>query len=221
MRLQQNNFHNLLNFLNLSSVARTLIRHAACRSGGGFFWLTLLKRWHPFICRRSPTAFLFWAEKELDKQMRIEDFSFELRPLSDLPPDDGDLTDWLADLNCDDAVWVVSGDGQPEQAGAAGDDHIILWQDEPITDEHKRDAVEEYEDYKNKVAAEDVFRDYLYEFDWNYENMIAPLLRFVLDKQMTEDFQKYLADVEGLTTSWDRRRRALKHGCDDTATEIN
>ena len=74
--------------------------------------------------------------------MKVEDFTFEERPLSL----DGDLISWLGNLGGDDQ-WVVAG----KQAVLIVGDHIIVWQDEPLTDEEKRDAVAEYGE---TVAAE-------------------------------------------------------------------
>lgn len=81
--------------------------------------------------------------------MRVEDFTFEQRPLSALPTT-SDLISWLADFGGDDQ-WV---DGD-EQAVVVLGDHIIVWKDGPLTDEDKRSAVAEYEDTLEADAARD------------------------------------------------------------------
>jgi hypothetical protein len=77
--------------------------------------------------------------------MQVEDFTFEQRPLSELP--DSDLSQWLADFNGDDQ-WYDEGNHVTRAAVVLGD-HIIIWQDESLTDEDKKDAVAEYGDLRN------------------------------------------------------------------------
>jgi hypothetical protein len=72
--------------------------------------------------------------------MRVEDFTFEQRPLGELPTT-GDLISWLADFGGDDQ-WVL---GENEEAAVVLGDHIIIWRDEPLTEQGKKDAVAEYE----------------------------------------------------------------------------
>ena len=83
--------------------------------------------------------------------MRVEDFSFEERPLSELP--DSDLSQWLADFHGDDQWKVEEGDNVIQAVVVLGN-HIIFWQDQPLTDEDKKDAVAEYEE---SMACEDEF----------------------------------------------------------------
>ncbi len=68
-------------------------------------------------------------------------FTFEQRPLSELP--DSDLSQWLAEFHGDDQ-WQVA-DEHVTQAVVVQDHHIIIWQDEPLTDKDKKDAIAEYE----------------------------------------------------------------------------
>ena len=72
--------------------------------------------------------------------MKVDDFTFEHRPVSELP--DSDLAQWLADFNGDDQ-WSVEGD--TTEAAVVLGDHIIIWKDESVTDEDKEEAVAEYE----------------------------------------------------------------------------
>jgi hypothetical protein len=76
--------------------------------------------------------------------MRVEDYSIEQRPLIDLPTHrNGDLISWLGDFGGDDQ-WVVGGENVTQPVVVLGD-HIIVWQDEPLTDGDKKDAVSEHE----------------------------------------------------------------------------
>jgi hypothetical protein len=71
--------------------------------------------------------------------------------LNDLPtPDNGDLISWLADFGGDDQ-WVESGPDGVSGAAVVLGDRIIIWQDEPLTDEEKRIAIAEYQE---KMTAE-------------------------------------------------------------------
>jgi hypothetical protein len=82
--------------------------------------------------------------------MKVEDCTFEQRPLRELP--DGDLSQWLADFNGEDQ-WY---EGSPvTQAAVVLGDYIIIWQDEPLTDEDKRSAVAEYESTMEAEAERD------------------------------------------------------------------
>ena len=67
--------------------------------------------------------------------MRFEDFSFEQRPLSELPT----LEELVNDFNGDDQ-WV---DGEGEGGGLVFDDHIIVWQDELLTTSEMLSIAEE------------------------------------------------------------------------------
>lgn len=79
-------------------------------------------------------------------------FSFEQRPTSELPRDD--LSQWLADFHGDDQ-WV-SDDGHVTEAAVVLGDHIILWQDRPLTDDDKRSAVAAYRETetRHRIAEE-------------------------------------------------------------------
>ena len=88
--------------------------------------------------------------------MRVEDFTFEQRPLSNLPDPNSNLSQWLADFNGDDQ-WY---EGRPvTKAAVIFGDHIIFWKDEPLTDEDKRDAVAEYEERMEYEEIEDALDD--------------------------------------------------------------
>jgi hypothetical protein len=76
-----------------------------------------------------------------------DDFSFEQRPLSELP--ESDLSQWLAEFHGDDQ-WQVA-DDRVTQAVVVRGHHIIIWQDEPLTDEDKKDAVAEYEQTMSEI----------------------------------------------------------------------
>ena len=103
--------------------------------------------------------------------MRIDEFTFEQRPLRELP--DGNLSQWLADFRGDDQ-WY---EGSPvTQAVVIRGNRIIIWQDEPLTDEDKQSAVAEYEDTMEAEAARDEEGCYAEECDaedsaynWNEE----------------------------------------------------
>ncbi len=93
-----------------------------------------------------------WQEEndppeELDEDgrvetMRFEDFSFEQRPLSDLPMlDYEEVLSWLVDFNANDQ-WV-SGEEYVIEAALVQGEHIIIWQDEPLTDSDMLEIVEE------------------------------------------------------------------------------
>jgi hypothetical protein len=79
--------------------------------------------------------------KEMTAEHESDHFTFEQRPLSELP--DSDLSQWLADFHGDDQ-WQVA-DDRVTQAVVVQGHHIIIWQDAPLTDEDKKDAVAEYE----------------------------------------------------------------------------
>lgn len=81
------------------------------------------------------------------KPMKAEDFTFEQRPLSDLPKN-VDLAYWLGEQNGDDQ-WQVADEDALIQAAVVNEPDIIVWQDKPLTDLDKKEAVEAYED---KVA---------------------------------------------------------------------
>jgi hypothetical protein len=85
--------------------------------------------------------------------LRVEEFTFERRPASDLPEDN--LGQWLADFHGDDQWYCTDAGGVTEAALVLGD-HIILWQDRPLTDEDKRSAVAEYEETadRHRIAEE-------------------------------------------------------------------
>ena len=68
----------------------------------------------------------------------MKNFTFEQRPLSELPG--SDLSQWLADFGGDDQWW----DGDPVEQAAVLGDHIIVWKDEPLTEEGKAEVVGEY-----------------------------------------------------------------------------
>ena len=68
----------------------------------------------------------------------VEDFTFEHRPVSELATE-SDVISSLAEFNGDDQ-WT---DGRG--AAVVRGNHIIMWQDEPLTDADKKDAVAEYE----------------------------------------------------------------------------
>ena len=74
--------------------------------------------------------------------------SFEQRPLSELP--DSDLGQWLADFHGDDQWQVV--DDHVIRAVVVLGDHFIIWQDGPLTETDKKEAVAEYEE---SMASED------------------------------------------------------------------
>ena len=86
-----------------------------------------------------------WLEEneppeELDEDgitdtLRFEDFSFEQRPLSELPT----LEELHDDFSGNDR-WV---DGEGEGGGLVFRNHIIIWQDEPLTDSDMLAIVEE------------------------------------------------------------------------------
>lgn len=74
--------------------------------------------------------------------MRFEDFSFEQRPLSDLPTlDYEEVLSWLVDFNANDQ-WVSGNEYVIEAALVRGED-ITVWQDEPLTDSDMLEIVEE------------------------------------------------------------------------------
>jgi hypothetical protein len=71
--------------------------------------------------------------------------------LSELPGT-GDLSQWLADFMGDDQ-WY---EGSPvTQAAVIRGNRIIIWQDEPLTEDDKRSAVAEYEATMEAEAARD------------------------------------------------------------------
>ena len=131
--------------------------------------------------------------------MRVDDFTFELRPLNELPYDnDGDLIEWLADFGGQDQ-WVTDGDdGHITQAAVIVGCDIIIWQDEPLTDQDMRNAVAEYQETETRLLAEEVFGEFLEDYGWHFESMAVPLLSFIFDKGQAEEFQEYL-----MTTSTD------------------
>lgn len=105
--------------------------------------------------------------------MRVEEFAFEQRPLSELP--DSGLSQWLADFDGDDQ-WYAG--GPVTQAAVVLGDHIIIWQDRPLSDEDKRSAVAAYQDTLEANAARDddgFFAEYpdtedeAVPFDWRQE----------------------------------------------------
>jgi hypothetical protein len=101
----------------------------------------------------DPVLLAYGAQREQRKEggtMRVEDFTFEQRPLNALP--DSNLSQWLADFNGDDQ-WYE--DSPVTQAAVVLGNHIIIWKDKPLTDEDKRDAVAEYEETMEADAARD------------------------------------------------------------------
>ena len=86
-----------------------------------------------------------WQEEneppeELDEDgitdtLRFDDFSFEQRPLSELPTGEELGNDFSGDDQ-----WV---DGDGEGGGLVYGNHIIVWQDEPLTDSDMLEIVEE------------------------------------------------------------------------------
>jgi hypothetical protein len=97
--------------------------------------------------------------------MRVQDCTFEQRLLSDLPTT-GDIVSWLADFDGGDQ-WY---EGSPvTKAAVVLGDHIIMWQDKPLTDEDKRDAVAEYKDSVDADAERD--EDGCYADDWCVEDV--------------------------------------------------
>lgn len=92
--------------------------------------------------------------------------TIEQRPLSDLlvhPPKE--VLNWLYDLNGDDQ-WVDFEGGRLVGAGLVRGDHIIIWQDEPLTESDREDLASEYEErlggeYTPELTSER--RDWWYE----------------------------------------------------------
>jgi hypothetical protein len=82
-----------------------------------------------------------------DIAAKVEEFTFERRPLSDLPKDN--LSQWLADFHGDDQ-WCSADAGGVTEAVVVLGDHIILWHDRPLTDEDKRSAVAEYRETETR-----------------------------------------------------------------------
>ena len=88
--------------------------------------------------------------------MKVEDFSFEQRSSTELPT--SGLSQWLADFNGDDQ-WYEEGNHGTKAAVVLGD-HIIVWQDGPLTDEDKRNAIAEYQGALETDAEEENERDH-------------------------------------------------------------
>lgn len=82
--------------------------------------------------------------------------------MSELP--ESHLAQWLADFGGDDQ-WSCG----CEQAGVVLGHHIIIWQDEPLTDADMREAVEDYQEgirgRMEALAEGDMLGDD--DVDWN------------------------------------------------------
>jgi hypothetical protein len=85
--------------------------------------------------------------------MRVDDFTYGQRPLSELPDDD-DLACSLHEEFESDDQWVDTDAEHVIQAVVVCGGHIIIWQDKPLTDEDKQNAVAEHEE---AMAIEDAF----------------------------------------------------------------
>ena len=73
--------------------------------------------------------------------MRVEDFTFEQRPLSELPADDP--SQWLADFGGDDFWFEGPPDPFITKAVVVSGTHLMIWQACPLTYQDKQDAIEE------------------------------------------------------------------------------
>jgi hypothetical protein len=82
--------------------------------------------------------------------------------LSELP--EFGLSQWLADFGGDDQWWTGS-----EAAAVVRGNHIIMWQDEPLTDADKKDAVAEYE---RTLGFEEVTEDALNSWLEQYSDLL-------------------------------------------------
>ena len=79
------------------------------------------------------------------ERISVDNYRFEQRPLSELPA--SDVHEWLAGFHGDDQ-WVDSDDHGTYAVVVLGN-HIVIWQDEPLTDDDKWATVAEYEEIRD------------------------------------------------------------------------
>jgi hypothetical protein len=101
------------------------------------------------------------------KPKKVEDYSFEQRPLSELPKD-GRVIEWLGDDN--DDQWEVSDEDGTVAAAVVNGGDFTVWSDEPLTDAFKRESVADFEETMARGEFEEVIYDKLAE--WGLDDSI-------------------------------------------------
>lgn len=86
------------------------------------------------------------------------EFTFDLRPLSDLPKD---IDLWHDEHEGCDDKWVDHSDNHVERAAVRSGTEYTVWQDGPLTEERKRDLIDEFVESESRRDYEEAAEEML------------------------------------------------------------